>query len=596
MSAQVSENRFRMGWRVARPYLVRHRRILGIGLFMLLLTNIFQVAIPWLLKIGVDTFPLLNEGGHARTTLAWVAAGILAAAAAQAVARVGSRWWLFRAGRDIEFEIRQAAYAQLLVLDPGYYASASRGDLVSRVSNDITNVRLLFGFGILNIANTVLAYAAALTIMLGISVPLTMAALIPLPLMFLFLRGYGRRLHRRFVDAQSSLGRLSGFLQEALGGYEVVKGFAQEQGFLKRFLDRNDDNYQANMRLAWTRSVMGPLTTFVGGFGIFIILGLGGWFTIRGSITLGEFVAFQGYLGMLVWPTLALGWLFNVLERGLASLMRVQEVMERPPVILDAPEARAHRPAGRISVRGLNLEMHDPARGQSFALENVSFELAPGQRLALVGRTGSGKSTLFRALLRLVELERGVVAYDGLDVHDIRLADLRAGIGYVSQEPFLFGTTLREALVVGLDTPSEDRQQAVIEAVALADEVAELPRGLDTRLGERGVSLSGGQRQRLALARLMLSDPAIVLLDDPMSALDFGTADQVRGALQRFVEGRTLIWATHRLQQMEWFDEVVLLRQGRIEARGRHAELLVEPEYRRLVERQKLLRRLEAES
>lgn len=592
----MAEHRFVLGWRVAAPHLRRHAAPFLIGFGLLAATNGLQVAIPWLLKIGVDALPGIADGTVAGDSLGLVALGIVGAALAQAVTRIGSRWYLFRAGRDIEYDIRGAAYDKLLRLDSGWYRASARGDLVSRVSNDISNVRLLFGFGLLNVVNTVVAYAAALTVMTGINPLLTGLAVLPLPLMFAYLRGYSGRLAGRFMEAQRSLGDLSGYLQETLQGIEVVKGFAREDAFVERFLRHNEANFQANMRLAWTRSLMAPLSVFIGGFGVFIVLAAGGWMVIERRITIGEFVAFQGYLGMLVWPTLALGWLFNVLERGLASLIRVQEIMDAVPAIADPPQARVHVPAGRLVVRDLTVTATGEGDGQGFRLTGLSLDLEPGRRVALVGRTGSGKSSVLRALLRLSEVEVGSVAYDGHDLRTLALGPLRAGIGYLPQEPFLIGASIREALTAGLGAVGDGEAWRALDQAALADEVRAMPQGLDTRLGERGVTLSGGQRQRLALARLLLKAPRVLLLDDPLSALDFETGDRVRETIAGLGVGRAIVWATHRLQQMNWFHEIILLRDGCVAVRGTHDQLLADDEYRRLVERQQLLRRLEAGS
>ncbi len=591
----MAEHRFVLGWRVAKPHLRRHAGVFLLGFLLLGVTNALQVAIPWLLKIGVDALPGLAAGEGRAGVLGWVGLGIAAAALAQGVTRVGSRWLLFRAGRDIEYDIRGAAYGKLLGLDGTWYRTSTRGDLVSRVSNDISNVRLLFGFGLLNVVNTVVAYIAAFAVMLSINPMLTGLAVLPLPLLFLYLRSYGGRLHRRFLDAQQNLGQLSGYLQETLQSIDVVKGFAREDAFIERFLVRNDANYRANMRLAWTRGVLVPLSIFIGGFGVFIVLGAGGWMVIEQQITIGEFVAFQGYLGMLVWPTLALGWLFNILERGLASLIRVQEIMDAEPAIADPPDALVHVPQGRVTVRDLHVEAGNEDGGEPFRLSGFHLDLEPGRRVALVGRTGSGKSSVLRALLRLTEVDPGTVAYDGHDVRSLRLATLRAGIGYLPQEPFLTGGSVRGALTAGKGEVGDDEAWRVLDEAALSDEVRDMPQGLDTRLGERGVTLSGGQRQRLALARLLLGTPRVLILDDPLSALDFETGDRVRETIARIGEGRSILWATHRLQQMDWFHEIILLRDGRVAARGRHDEMMADEEYRRLVERQQLLRRLEAQ-
>lgn len=574
---------------MAWPYVLPYRRAFGWGFLLLLATNGVQIAIPWLLKLGVDLLAAGIGASEAGGQLAWIAGGIAIAAGVQAVTRVGSRLFIFGAGRDIEYDVRQQAYSHVLALDSAYYASHSRGDTISRVVNDISNVRLLFGFGVLSFANTLVAYIAALSVMFVLSWKLTLLALAPYPILFVALSKFGANLHRRFLAAQQSLGDLSGFLQEALHGFEVIKGFAQEDSFFERFQSKNQANFAANMRLAWARSLMTPLTIFISGFGIFVVLAGGGYFVIKGEISIGDFVAFQGYLGMLVWPTLALGWLFNVLERGQASLIRVNELLSTQPVVRDSATAQALQLSGQVAIKAETIGVGDSA----FALRQLALEVAPGERIALVGKTGSGKTSLLRALQRLIDVPQGTIFYDGVDFCDLQLAALRRQCGYLPQEPFLFGRSLREAMTVGLPTQDHETLALALQQAALADEVAALPRGLDTRLGERGVTLSGGQRQRLMIARLLLTDPKILFFDSPLASLDFATADRVRQTLQAFAAGRTLFWATHRLDNMTWFNRIVLLDAGRIVAVGAHEQMLAQPLYAALFQRQQLLRAIE---
>ncbi|RMF16485.1 MAG: ABC transporter ATP-binding protein [Candidatus Dadabacteria bacterium] len=587
-----SSNRFETARRLAWPYFRRYRGAYALGLLFLIGTNAAQVAVPWLLKQGVDLISALDQDPDVVARLGYVALWIALAAVAQAITRVASRWHIFRTGRDVEYEVRQRAYDHVLALDPAWYARHSRGDVISRVTNDIGNIRLLFGFGVLQLANTIAAYAAALTMMLSMSWKLTALALAPFPLLFWVLRNFGGRLHARFMGAQQSLGELSGFLQQALQGMDVVRGFGQQQGFLERFERVNEHNYQANMRLAWTRSLMAPLMIFVSGFGIFVVLAAGGWFVIHKEITIGEFVAFQGYLGMLVWPTLALGWLFNVLERGLASLGRVDELLSAEPVIRDRATAREIDLKGRLRVQidGLTLQAED---GGTFELSHVAFEAAPGERVAVVGRTGSGKTVLLQTLLRLFDTPPGAVFLDDVDICDLKLETLRTRIGYLPQEPFLFGRTIRDAVTIGTNAYDDAQIEDALRRADIIDDVRALPEGLDTRLGERGVTLSGGQRQRLMIARLLMTSPAVALLDSPLASMDFATADRVRGELQAFACDRTVLWATHRLETMEWFDRILLLEEGRLIAMGPHEALMDQPLYRSLYERQQLMRALE---
>ena len=594
VSAPAPVSRFRIAYRLAMPYFRTYKGTFVLGFAFLLATNLVQIAIPWLLKTGVDLLSGAAGDPEILGRLGWTAALIALAALLQACTRVGSRWYIFRAGRDIEYDVRQRAYRHVLALDSEYYRGRSRGDTISRVVNDIGNVRLLFGFGVLSLLNTVVAYIFALTVMMILSWKLTLLALLPFPLLFFVLRNFGLVLHRRFMGAQESLGSLSGFLQEALQGFEVVKGFAQEEGFFARFQEKNEANYVANMQLAWARSVIAPLMIFISGFGIFVVLAGGGYFVIQGEITIGDFVAFQGDLGMLVWPTLALGWLFNILERGQASLVRVDELLQTPPEVRDRVGAAPLKLAGRVEIHAAELRIDIGGEGQGFALKGIDIAAQPGQRWAIVGKTGGGKTTLLRTLQRLVDVPAGTVSYDGQDVNKIELASFRAQLGYLPQEPFLFGHTIRQALEVGLPEHSEDRLWQTLTAAAIADEIAALPQGLETRLGERGVSLSGGQRQRLMIARLLLTDPRVLFFDAPLAALDFATADRVRETLVGFAAGRTVFWATHRLDRMQWFDRIVLLEDGRVTACGTHEELLALPLYGALYQRQQLLRSLEA--
>lgn len=541
----------------------------------------FQLAmnrIDWLSKAAVDDIfgPSPED--------AWRPAAVMLALAAVAfVVRVASRWFIFNAGRDAEYELRIEMLSRLHRLGTAFYRRMSAGEIMSRATNDLMQVRLLLGFGILNLANVAFAFASALQVMTHISVTLTLASLVNLPLLSFFTRRIGRNLYTRTRRNQETLGVLSEVLQANLAGMRVVRSFALEGQERRRFEAASQDYLEASLAFARLRGSMMPAMGAAGALGVLVFFGYGGTLLLRGpgdgGISKGEFFAFWLALGRMTWPMIALGFSFSILQRGRAGFARLQEVLQAEPEIVDGPQPAPPVLRGRLAVRGLSF-----AYGERKVLAGVELEVAEGRSLAIVGRTGSGKSTLAMLLARLLPTPAGTVFIDGHDVCEIPLRSVRGVIGYAQQDAFLFSTTVARNIGFALDDdgrtvdPDSEEALARVRAAAaeaqVAEEVQGLPEQFDTIVGERGVQLSGGQKQRIALARALLWEPAILVLDDPLSAVDAKTEAAILDAIERQATRRTVVLITHRVAAAARCDEVVVLEQGAVVERGTHDQLV----------------------
>jgi ATP-binding cassette subfamily B protein len=489
------------------------------------------------------------------------------------MARLASRFAILGAGQWVEHDIRADLYQHLLGLPPAFYHRHRTGDLMSRMANDISTVRMLAGFGSVMLVGTALAFGGALGAMWLIDPRLTLFAMAPFPALVLIAKRFHHDAEVRSAAAQEQLGILSAKVQESLTGMAVVRAYTMQPREIAEFDRLNREYLTRNMALARTQSVSWPLMGLVSGVGVLIVLWLGGKAVVDGRVSLGAFVAFNGYLAQLAWPAIALGWTLASIQRGLAAMARVIEILDEPGYGGALPQAAGNRallPRGPLEFRHLTFSFED--RGP--VLHDVSFSVPAGGVVAVVGPTGSGKSTLGALLCRLYEPPRGTVFVAGADVLDVPLGRLRRSVGYVPQESFLFSRPLRDNVGLADETAGPERLEAAARTAGLADDLGALPAGWDTVVGERGLTLSGGQRQRVALARALVADPPFLVLDDVLASVDAAKEWEITRSLRAAAGGRTTLLMTHRLKAAAEADAIVVLDQGRVVEEGRHADLL----------------------
>lgn len=549
------------------PYLRRHARGLALGTAALLLTTLFSVASPWVLRHAIDDLGLQVTGQKLRL----YAGLLLGLVLVEGLFRYAMRRVLIGLSREIEYELRNDLFAHLLRLPLSYYHRQRVGDVMNRAVSDLSAVRMVLGPGIMYTANTVATFVAACALMLRISPSLLGLALVPLLLVSVLVRHYGRQIHDRFEAVQAQLSEISALVQESLSGLRVVRAYVQEPHERRRFAAANQEFLERNRRLVRLYGVLYPGIQLLMGLGAVLVILVGGRQVVAGRISLGEFVAFSAYLAMLHWPMIAVGWVVNLFERGEASMGRLNQLFDAAPEIEDGPARPAAPLNGRLRVSGLTFGYPGAARP---VLEDVSFEAPAGSRVAIVGPTGSGKSTLAQLVPRLYDPPPGTVFLDDHDVRELPLGALRGAIGMVPQEAFLFSTRLRDNLAFGLAADDDPRALQAAQQAQLAHDVADFPEGYETRVGERGLTLSGGQKQRAALARALAREPRLLILDDALSAVDTETEERVLQAL-RAARGRTTtLLVSHRVSTVKDADLILVLREGRIAERGTHDELL----------------------
>jgi ATP-binding cassette subfamily B protein len=553
-------------------YLLRYRWRYVAGGICLLATATLAMAVPYLLKRAIDA--AAHGAPPQRITAAAIL--IITIALVQAVVRTFSRALIFNVGRDIEYDLRNDLFAHLQTLPLAYYQEQQTGDLMSRLINDVTAVRMLLGPGILNLVNTPVYYAYGLAIMLTLDVRLTVAALLPYPLLLFAVKRFGRRLMEHTLRVQQGLAEMSSRVQENLSGMHVVRAYAGEERETAAFATLNQRFKEDSMRLAAVRGQMMPVMKTAASLGTLVVLWYGSIAVIEHRLSLGDLVAFIGYLNLLAWPTMAMGWMLSILQRGRAAMSRLDHIFEAQAEIRDAPDSTPG-PAlqGQMEFRNVDFAYGTP-RYRHQVLHRVSFRLSLGQTLALVGRTGAGKSTIAALLPRLFDVTTGQILVDGRDIRTIPLAQLRRSIGFVPQDPFLFSTTVQANVRFGREDASDAEIRHAITVAGLADDIASFPRGLDTVVGERGITLSGGQKQRLTLARALLADPRILVLDDALSSVDVRTERAILTALDEVMRHRTSIVIAHRISTIQRADIIAVIDDGRVVELGDHAALLAQ--------------------
>ena len=501
---------------------------------------------------------------------------IIAAALLQGSIRIFSRTTLLHAARRIEFQIREDLYANLLKLDMPFFSRERTGDILSRFANDLTNVRMLTGFGVLNIINTVILYFSALFLLLKISTFLTCIAVIPVPLMIFTVKKISESMFHRSQRAQEELARLSSHVEENVSAAAVVKAYCLEEGQMRGFREISGRYLVSNMAMARLRGLMMPIMAATGSAGTLAVLFIGGSKVISGAMTLGDFVAFNGYLAMLIWPTLVFGWILNLVQRGAASMQRINYILDaRSQIREPARPSAVERISGTIELRDLSFAYQGNSEGNSVpVLSHISLAIDKGMKVGIVGPVGSGKTTLLRLLARLYPVADGMLLYDGIDINRIPLKILRNAIGFVPQESFLFSRSVEDNIAYGRAGAEKGEIESSARLASLDGDVRRFPQAYLTLVGERGITLSGGQKQRTAIARALIKEPAVLILDDPLSAVDARTEEEILAGLASYYGERTVLIASHRLSAVRDCDQIIVLDGGSIVEKGNHEGLL----------------------
>jgi ATP-binding cassette, subfamily B, multidrug efflux pump len=561
------------------PYLRRYRRDFLWGAIAAVLSNAIWIFFPQVIRIAIDD---LNQGVTRQKILLY--GGLLVGiSAAKGVFLFLTRWIIIGISREIEFDLRNDLFRHLERQPASYFHQHRTGDIMARMTNDLNAVRMLLGPAIMYSANTVLFSVGAMYFLLRISPFLTLVALVPLPLVSILVQFLGRKIHDRFERIQAMYSEISAQAQENFSGARLVRAFAQEEAQIAAFERANKENIRRGLHLVQLMGMLWPTLEFVLGLALAITLLVGGHEVLSHRITIGNFVAFNTYMVMLTWPVIALGWVVNLWQRGTASVVRIDELLREEPAIDDSA-AEANLPAdlelrGEIEFRNLTFSYNDPGSGRPDVLHSLSLRIPAGSSLAIVGPTGAGKSTLVNLIPRLYDAPPGTVWIDGRPIRHYPLALLRSQIGFVPQETFLFSQTIRGNITFGAPRATDAQVLEAAEAAHIRREFEEFPAGFATTVGERGITLSGGQKQRTAIARAVIRDPRILILDDALASVDTYTEEQILGELQRLMKGRTTLFISHRISTVRHADQIAVLVDGRVVELGKHEELLARNGY-----------------
>ena len=568
------------------PYLRKYRKTFWIGALCVLCNNGVWILFPLVIRRAIDD---LNKQLNLQK-LAFYAGALLAVAGTKAIFQFLTRWILIGVSREIEFDLRNDLFAHLERLSYSFYQRTRTGDIMARATNDLNAVRMLVGPGIMYTANTVVFTIGALAFMLSISPKLTMWAFLPLPVISIVIQYFGRRIHERFERIQAMFSDISARAQENFSGARLVRAYVQEEWEIESFERANDEYIARSLKLVRLMGMLWPTLETMLGLAVIIVLFVGGREVIQHHISVGSFVAFNTYMVQLTWPIIALGWVINLFQRGTASMGRIQSVLAEQPEITDADVPAVDAPTGMIGdieFRNLSFRYGNTLRaaesgngadgsqhGDELVLNNVSLTVPAGTSLAIVGPTGSGKSTLVSLIPRIYDATEGSVLIDGRPIREYPLEVLRANIGFVPQETFLFSDSIRDNIAFGAQDATDEDVRRAAEAANIADDIEGFPQGYRTLVGERGITLSGGQKQRTAIARAIIRNPRILVLDDALASVDTQTEDRILNHLREIMQGRTTIFISHRVSTVRNADRIAVLHDGGIVEYGTHAELI----------------------
>ncbi len=554
-------------------YLRPHWRQTSLGILALFIVNALRVRIPLEIR---NIFDQLQVAFSFNQLLRYVVL-IIILSMIMWVIRMVSRIALFGVGRQVEFDLKQKIFQHLLKLEPFYFAANTAGDLINRATSDVDNIRRLLGFAVLSIANTIFAYALTLPVMLSISVQMTVAALAVYPFMLILVQMFGENLRDQQVEVQEELSNISELIQEDMSGIGLIKIYAQEQNERRAFRQKNQQLLEANLKLAKTRNILFPLIGGLASISLLILLWLGTGQIASGAISVGDFVALLLYVEGLVFPTALLGFTITAYQRGEVSIDRIESILTVTPKVQDSSTSIClplEQVKGQLKAQHLSYTYPGSTTP---ALKNVNFVIQPGETVAIVGPIGSGKTTLANALPRLLNIEAGQLFLDGYDITQLQLQDLRSAIAYVPQDSFLFSTTIKNNIRYGDPTHEQSEVEYAAKLAQIHPEILNFPQQYKTVVGERGITLSGGQRQRTALARALLVDAPVLILDDSLSSVDNQTATQILNNLSEGTKRKTVVFISHQLSAAATADRIFVMDQGEIVQSGTHAALLQQP-------------------
>lgn len=573
-------------FRTLKDFFKEHKLNYFFGIIWLILIDAVQLLVPQILR---EVTNLLQQGLLTFQILIKYCILILLTGLIIAIGRYFWRIYIFGNSRKLEYHLRDMLFNHLLTLSPNYYNTHSTGDLMAHATNDIDAVRASLGQGIIMFVDAIFLTTLSVIMMIKTTnLKLTIIALFTLPFITIAVGKFGKIIHKRFRSVQEAFSNFTDTTRENFSGIRVIKSFVQEELALEEFSSANKNNLEKNMELVKVSGIFHPLIQFVASLSFLVVIVYGSKLVILDTISLGDFIAFNNYLSLLIWPMMAIGFVINIIQRGIASMERINAILEEKPEIVDSNDAvPLTNVKGKIEFKNVYFKYPN---SQSYVLEDINFTIEEGNTLAIVGRTGSGKTTIVNLLLRLYEADKGTILLDDIDIKNIQIKSLRDNISYVPQDNFLFSSSIKDNIGFAFDEKIPDEQ--IISAAKVAevyDNIIEFPNGFDTILGERGVTLSGGQKQRIAIARAIAKDGPILILDDSLSSVDTETEEKILNNLENMMGEKTIIIISHRISTVKNADQIIVLDNGKIIERGNHESLLkIDGLYRYLYEKQLL--------